>query len=119
MSKLRRTKGIKLKVSEKEVKASIEKYLTYLENLGTVAWWSRHNSGIIFTGKRAIRLGKKGDPDLIGLLKDGRFFAFESKGSDGKITPEQAETILKIRNTGAGNIAMVVYGVEEVAKALA
>jgi len=42
----------------------------------------------------------KGLPDLIGMLRDGRFFAIEAKRPGEKKTPEQAEFLEMVRMTG-------------------
>lgn len=91
----------------------------YLNLRGHV--FKRNQSGMTFIkgpmGKtRAIRMGEKGWPDLIGLEKGtGRFFGIEVKAGKNKATPEQEAMLHKIRfNKG---IAVLAYSVDEVVAA--
>lgn len=50
----------------------------------------RNNSGAVRVGKRFIRFGAPGSPDILGLLAPrGLFFGVECKTDTGKQTPAQ------------------------------
>ncbi len=106
---------MRLKVPERAVMQAIAQYLGTLENIGKVAWWTRVNSGGMKVGKFFLHLARKGTPDFVGCLDDGQFFGIEAKGSEGKATPEQLNTLLKIKSTGA--IGVLAYSVNDVEKA--
>lgn len=111
----------KLKIREKALIKAINEYLGLRENLKTIAWYTRLNSGLMwglsYKGKgRAVRLARKGSPDFVGCRSDGRFFAIEAKGSDGRLTIEQSIVLNQIQ--AAGGIAVVAHSIEEAARAL-
>ena len=66
--------------------------LSALHTLGVLAW--RNNTGVVmaaYKGKaRPIRFGHVGSPDLIGVLRGGRFLGVECKAGRNKQTPDQA-----------------------------
>lgn len=45
-------------------------------------------------------VGGTGGSDLLGIARDGRFFAVEVKTATGRIRPEQADFIRMIRSLG-------------------
>jgi hypothetical protein len=61
-------------------------------------------------------MSEPGTPDIIGVLMDGRFFAIEVKGSEGKATPAQLDTLAKIKRA-KGAVAVIAYGSADVGEA--
>jgi hypothetical protein len=54
------------------------------------------------TGRRGgVSYGKKGLPDIIGYLPDGRFLGIEVKSKNGKISKEQNEFIQRAKESSA------------------
>lgn len=70
-----------------------------------IAWCERMNSGAARIGKRFVRFGFRGCPDVLGQLKDGRLLGVEVKAAKGKLRPEQAVFLERIR--AAGGLAFV------------
>jgi hypothetical protein len=62
--------------------------LEQLKIRGILHW--RQNSGMVFIGKRMIRLGSPGLPDIFAVMK-GTFFAIELKTATGKLRPAQED----------------------------
>lgn len=89
-------------MSEKDITNSI---LRYLKTVPNCFYWKEHG-GIYATA---------GIPDIIACIS-GRFFAFEVKTENGKITKLQEATIKKI--LAAGGTAVVVRSVDEARAAL-
>ena len=56
-------------------------------------------------GGRFIRFGWTGCPDVLGQLKDGRLLGVEVKAKAGRLRPEQAVFLERIR--GAGGVDFV------------
>jgi len=81
-----------------------------------VAWCERMNSGAAKVGGRFIRFGWPGCPDVLGQLKDGRLLGVEVKSRTGRLRPEQAVFLERIR--GAGGVAFVARDLRDVVKAL-
>ena len=67
-------------------------------------------------GNRFIRFGWPGCPDVLGQLKDGRFLAVEVKAQAGRLRPEQALFLERIRC--AGGVAFVARDLRDVLRAL-
>lgn len=103
-----------LKVPEKAVLKAVKEYLDVMERLGRVVWWTRMQSGALKIGSRYIRMSREGTPDIHGLLKGGRPFYIEVKGSDGKASPGQLEVLGKLREAGA--LAFIAHDVDFVEK---
>ncbi len=61
---------------------------------------------------RFIRFGFKGCPDVLGQLKDGRLLGVEVKAQTGRLRPEQAFFLERIR--GAGGVAFVARDLRDV-----
>ncbi|MDR0496749.1 MAG: VRR-NUC domain-containing protein [Treponema sp.] len=87
---------------ESHIKTAI---LHYLERRGFMAW-NNPSGAVRIAPKRWISFGKKGSSDIIGVLPDGRFLAVEVKAPHGRLSPEQAAFLEKVR--GAGGMAVVV-----------
>ena len=81
-----------------------------------VAWCERMNSGVARIGGRFVRFGWPGCPDVLGQLKDGRLMGCELKGPAGKLRPEQAVCLDRIR--AAGGVAFVVRDCRDVLREL-
>ena len=81
-----------------------------------VAWVERQNTGAFKQDGRFIRFGWRGCSDLLGQLKDGRFLAVEAKSPKGRIRPEQAIFLERVRL--AGGVAFVARNCRDVFEAL-
>ena len=77
-----------------------------------VAWAERQNSGAAKVGNRFIRFGWPGCPDVLGQLKDGRLLGVEVKAKTGRLRPEQAVFLERIRC--AGGVAFVARDCRDV-----
>lgn len=81
----------------------------------------RNNSGVAqsdYKGKHSfVRYGlAPGMPDLVGMLRGGRWFCLEVKTPNGGVRPEQKVMMLEIR--AMGGFAAVVRSVEQAREAL-
>ena len=81
-----------------------------------VAWCERQNSGATREGDRFIRYGWRGCSDVLGQLTDGRFLAVEVKSETGRLRPEQADFLDRVRT--AGGLAFVARSCADVAREL-
>ncbi len=96
--------------------AALVEVLKALRAHPLVAWAHRVNSGAAKVGGRFIRFGWPGCPDVLGQLKDGRLLGVEVKAKAGKLRPEQAVFLERIR--GAGGVAFVARDCRDVFKEL-
>ena len=80
--------------------AALVEVLKALTAHPAVSWCERMNSGAVRIGKRFVRFGWKGCPDVLGQLKDGRLIGVEVKAAKGKLRPEQAVFLERIRCAG-------------------
>ena len=86
-----------------------------------MVWAARMNSG---KGKLLrpdgtqtwISFGFTGCPDIMGMLRDGRYLAIECKRSGGRVRPEQRQHITQAADHGA--VAIIARSLEDVQKAL-
>ena len=85
--------------------AALVEVLKALSAHPAVAWCERMNSGAVRIGKRFVRFGWKGCPDVMGQLRDGRLLGVEVKSAKGKLRPEQ--TIFLERIHRAGGVAFM------------
>ena len=74
------------------------------------------NSGAFRIGKRFVRFGWKGCPDVLGQLKDGRLLGVEVKTAKGKLRPEQTVFLERIRC--AGGVAFMARDCRDVFREL-
>lgn len=81
-----------------------------------VAWVERMNSGATKLGKRIVRFGFPGCPDVLGQLHDGRLLAVEVKGPRGRLRPEQKVVLTRVAD--AGGVAFVARSLRDVVAAL-
>ena len=96
--------------------AALVEVLKALNTHAAVAWCERMNSGAARIGVRFVRFGFKGCPDVLGQLKDGRLLGVEVKAKTGKLRPEQAVFLERIR--GAGGVAFVARDLRDVLREL-
>ena len=95
-------------ITEAQVLKSIMPALR-LHNAVALAW--RMQSGVFTEGERMIRVGFRGLPDLVFMLRGGRFGVIEVKRPGGKATPEQIEVLKWVRDQGG--LAGVATSIEE------
>ena len=96
--------------------AALVEVLKALNTHAAVAWCERMNSGAARIGVRFVRFGFKGCPDVLGQLKDGRLLGVEVKAKTGKLRPEQAVFLERIRC--AGGVAFVARDLRDVLREL-
>lgn len=96
--------------------AALVEVLKALRTHPAVAWAERMNTGAAKVGNRFIRFGWPGCPDVLGQLKDGRFLAVEVKSQAGRLRPEQALFLARIR--AAGGVAFVARDCRDVLRTL-
>jgi hypothetical protein len=80
--------------------AALKEVIKALATHPSIAWCERMNSGAAKIGNRFVRFGWRGCPDVIGQLRDGRFVGVEVKSSKGRLRPEQAIFLERIRRAG-------------------
>ena len=83
----------------KEAAALVE-VLKALNAHPAVSWCERMNSGAARMGGRFVRFGFKGCPDVIGQMNDGRLLGVEVKAPTGRLRPEQAFFLERVRESG-------------------
>jgi hypothetical protein len=89
--------------------------LRYLIRRGFFVW--NNPSGAVRIGPdRWIHFGLRGSSDIIGILPDGRFLAVEVKSRHGRVSPEQAVFLKKVRDMHG--IAVVARSFRELDAAL-
>jgi hypothetical protein len=81
-----------------------------------VAWCERMNSGAARIGKRFVRFGWPGCPDVLGQLRDGRLLGVEVKSRTGRASPEQTIFLEQIRM--AGGVAFIARDLRDVVREL-
>lgn len=96
--------------------AALVEVLKALSAHPAVAWCERMNSGAVRIGKRFVRFGWKGCPDVLGQLRDGRLLGVEVKSPTGKLRPEQALFLERIRC--AGGVAFMARDCRDVMREL-
>lgn len=80
--------------------AALVEVLKALTAHPAVAWCERMNSGAAKIGNRFVRFGWTGCPDVLGQMKDGRLIGVEVKAAKGRLRPEQAVFLERIRCAG-------------------
>lgn len=113
-------RGMLPKASEKQVQGAILDYL----KLRQIFCWRNNTGARKFDYRRKdgkvthnfFQWGKPGSGDILGVLKDGRFFSIEVKAVGKKPSPSQEEFMAEVRKNNG--IAFVAYSVEDVAKNL-
>ena len=104
------------RILDRKEAAALVEVLQALRCHPAVAWCERMNSGAAHMGARFVRFGWKGCPDVLGQLKDGRLLGVEVKGPAGKLRPEQAVFLERIRC--AGGVAFVARDCRDVRREL-
>jgi hypothetical protein len=96
--------------------AALCEVLKALKAHPAVVWCERMNSGAAKVGKRFIRFGFTGCPDVLGQLRDGRLLGVEVKAAKGRVSAEQAFMLERIN--GAGGVAFVARDCRDVIREL-
>lgn len=96
--------------------AALKEILLALSAHSSVAWCERMNSGATKIGNRFVRFGWRGCPDVLGQLRDGRLIGVEVKAAKGKLRPEQAVFLERIRC--AGGVAFMARDCRDVMREL-
>lgn len=104
------------RTNDKPEAAALCEVLKALRAHPGVVWCERMNSGAAKIGNRFIRFGFTGCPDVLGQLRDGRILGVEVKAPKGKLRPEQAVFLERIR--GAGGVAFVARDLRDVMREL-
>ena len=81
-----------------------------------VAWVERMNSGAAKLGRRFVRFGFPGCPDVLGQLHDGQLLPVEVKGPRGRMRLEQRVVLTRVAD--AGGVAFVARSLRDVVAAL-
>lgn len=98
-------------MKESHIQKAILDYLKYKKILR----FKHRNVGIYKKSTNSyipLAYGEKGISDIIGCMPDGRFLAIEVKKEGGKLTPEQAEFLEKVRNQNG--IGILAYSLDDV-----
>lgn len=88
------------RTNDRKEGAALVEVLKALRAHPLVSWAERQNSGAANVGGRYIRFGWPGCADVLGQLRDGRFLAVECKSPTGRLRPEQAVFLERIRASG-------------------
>lgn len=96
-------------VKRKEVDCTRD-ILAFLARMGCFVW--RNNTGVLKSGSRFVRFGKKGSGDILGILPNGRFFSVEVKSNGEPVSDSQKE--FKELVEGVNGCAIIVKSLEEV-----
>ena len=104
------------RILDRKEAAALVEVLKALRTHPAVAWCERMNSGAVRIGGRFLRFGWPGCPDVLGQLNDGRLLGVEVKGPAGKLRPEQAVFLDRIR--AAGGVAFMARDLRDVLREL-
>lgn len=96
--------------------AALAEVLKALNAHPAVSWCERMNSGAARMGGRFVRFGFRGCPDVLGQLTDGRLLGVEVKGPTGRLRPEQAFFLERVR--AAGGVAFMARDCRDVLREL-
>ena len=81
-----------------------------------IAFAYRQNTGAVKIDKRYVKFGTRGQPDIVGMLKGGRYLAVEVKRPGKAPTAEQNAFLYAINKDGG--FGCWVDSVERLAKLL-
>lgn len=104
------------RTNDRPESAALVEVLKALRAHPAVVWCERMNSGAAKVGNRFIRFGWPGCPDVLGQLRDGRLLGVEVKSPTGKLRPEQAVFLARVR--GAGGVAFMARDLRDVLREL-
>lgn len=104
------------RTNDRKEGAALVEVLKALKAHPAVIWCERMNSGAARVGGRFIRFGFVGCPDVLGQLRDGRVLGVEVKAPKGKLRPEQAVFLERIRL--GGGMAFVARDCRDVIREL-
>lgn len=104
------------RINDRKESAALVEVLKALKAHPAVSWCERMNSGAARIGARFVRFGFKGCPDVLGQLRDGRLLGVEVKAKAGRLRPEQAVFLERIRC--AGGVAFVARDLRDVLREL-
>lgn len=93
------------RILDRKEAAALVEVLQALRTHPAVAWCDYRNAGATQEGARFVRYGWPGCPDVLGRLKDGRLLGVEVQSSAGKLAPDRAELIGRIRAAGGVGFA--------------
>ncbi|MEI6025294.1 MAG: VRR-NUC domain-containing protein [Betaproteobacteria bacterium] len=96
--------------------AALHEVLAALRAHPQVCWAERLNTGAARVGRRFVRFGFPGCPDVLGQLHDGRLLAVEVKGPRGRLRTEQKVVLTRV--AAAGGVAFVARSLRDVVAAL-
>lgn len=99
---------------ESEVLAAV---LAALRAHPRVGFVERMNSGMMKKGPHYVRFGFVGCPDILGMLKDGRFLAVEVKRPKGHVTEDQIKFLSMVG--WFGGLGFVAFSADDVTRSLA
>lgn len=105
-----------LRTNDRKEAAALAEVLKALKAHPAVSWCERMNSGAAHIGSRFVHFGFKGCPDVLGQLRDGRLLGVEVKGPAGRLRPEQAFFLERVRV--AGGVAFVARDCRDVLREL-
>jgi hypothetical protein len=94
--------------------AILAQCLAWLAFKGIPSW--RANCGAMKRGDRFIRMGQKGQPDIMGILPGGVLLCCECKRQGGKLSEDQRAWLERAKAAGA--VTVVAHSVEELARAI-
>lgn len=104
------------RTNDKPEAAALVEVLLALKSHSAVAWVERMNSGATRIGTRWVKFGFAGCPDVLGQLRDGRLLGVEVKAPRGKLRPEQAVFLERIR--AGGGVGFVARNCRDVIREL-
>ena len=98
--------------SENPHTALVQQIIEYFEDSPNVWVW-KNNTGVAVYGNRRVKYGKPGSPDVIGMLRDGRFFGIECKTGNARLNPDQRD--FQARTAGFNGVYLVARSLDYVA----
>ena len=104
------------RTNDRKEAAALVEVLKALNAHPAVSWCERMNTGAARIGARFVRFGFRGCPDVLGQLRDGRLLGVEVKGPTGRLRPEQAFFLERVR--AAGGVAFMARDCRDVLREL-
>lgn len=93
-----------------------KRILDWLTETGLLHW--RQQSGMIMVGRRAVRMGVEGLPDIVVVVPpNGRLLGLEVKSANGSLRP--AQKVIRDKMTSVGAVYRVVRSLQEAMAAVA